>query len=264
MSQKTKRKAISKSDRYDVFKRDKFTCQYCGRKAPDVVLQIDHIVPVSKGGTNEILNYITSCADCNSGKSNKVLDENIALSKQRDELDRLAEKREQIEMLMSWKIELSKTDNTTLEMLIQFWESLVPGVLLNKNISGLFSPLLKKHGIEEVTAAMEIAASKYVKYKSDGNPILSTVENALNALAPICHSRVKNKDKPYIGDLYYIFGILRNRFGTQDRTIVETLEEQFLKGVPIEEMKEMAREASSLQEFLSLVYAYQPTGEEQS
>jgi len=35
--------AISKRDRFEVFKRDKFTCQYCGKAAPDVVLHIDHI-----------------------------------------------------------------------------------------------------------------------------------------------------------------------------------------------------------------------------
>ena len=47
---KAKRKALSQKIRFEVFKRDSFTCQYCGRKAPDVVLQVDHIVPVAKGG----------------------------------------------------------------------------------------------------------------------------------------------------------------------------------------------------------------------
>jgi len=42
------RKAISKKLRFEVYKRDKFTCQYCGRKAPDVILEIDHINPVAK------------------------------------------------------------------------------------------------------------------------------------------------------------------------------------------------------------------------
>ncbi|MCK4795228.1 MAG: HNH endonuclease [Desulfobacteraceae bacterium] len=50
----TKRKAISKKLRFEVFKRDSFTCQYCGRKSPDVLLEIDHIKPVSKEGKNDI------------------------------------------------------------------------------------------------------------------------------------------------------------------------------------------------------------------
>lgn len=49
------RTPISKKLRFEVFKRDKFACNYCGKQAPNVVLEIDHIEPVSKGGTNEIL-----------------------------------------------------------------------------------------------------------------------------------------------------------------------------------------------------------------
>ena len=44
------RKSISKKIRFEVYKRDKFTCQYCGRKATDVILNVDHIEPISKGG----------------------------------------------------------------------------------------------------------------------------------------------------------------------------------------------------------------------
>lgn len=71
MEEKPKRKAISKKLRFEVFKRDSFTCQYCGRKAPDVVLEVDHIKPVAQGGTNTILNLITSCRECNRGKGKK-------------------------------------------------------------------------------------------------------------------------------------------------------------------------------------------------
>jgi hypothetical protein len=59
--------------RFQVLARDSFTCQYCGRKAPDVILQIDHIFPKSKGGLNNIKNFKTACADCNMGKSDFLL-----------------------------------------------------------------------------------------------------------------------------------------------------------------------------------------------
>ena len=98
-----KRKAISKKLRFEIYKRDKFTCQYCGRKAPDVVLNIDHIEPIANGGTNDILNLLTSCFDCNSGKSNIPLDKNEVLDKQRQQLEELQERREQIEMMFDWK-----------------------------------------------------------------------------------------------------------------------------------------------------------------
>ncbi len=69
-----KRKGLSKGLRFDVFKRDGFTCQYCGQKPPDVVLQVDHIMPVAAGGGNDIMNLVTSCEACNQGKKAKRLD----------------------------------------------------------------------------------------------------------------------------------------------------------------------------------------------
>ena len=66
-----------------MFKRDSFTCQYCGKKAPEVILAVDHIEPVAKGGADDMLNLITSCFDCNSGKSDRTLDDTTILDKQR-------------------------------------------------------------------------------------------------------------------------------------------------------------------------------------
>lgn len=64
----TGRKAFSKQERFQIFERDNFTCQYCGRKPPEVQLEVDHIVPLAKGGTNDERNLITACRDCNRGK----------------------------------------------------------------------------------------------------------------------------------------------------------------------------------------------------
>ncbi len=64
----------SKKVRFDVFKRDGFVCQYCGRTPPEVVLEVDHINPKSKGGKDNINNYITACVDCNRGKAGTPLD----------------------------------------------------------------------------------------------------------------------------------------------------------------------------------------------
>jgi hypothetical protein len=70
---KTKRIALSKSARFAIFERDKFTCQYCGKTPPEVQLHCDHILPVVEGGTNEKENLRTSCLDCNLGKGSKIL-----------------------------------------------------------------------------------------------------------------------------------------------------------------------------------------------
>ena len=69
------RKSISKGLRFDIFRRDSFACQYCGRTPPEVVLEIDHIHPVAEGGDNDAMNLVTACLDCNRGKRAKVLTE---------------------------------------------------------------------------------------------------------------------------------------------------------------------------------------------
>ena len=64
-----KRDPIPARTRYMVLERDGYTCQYCGAKAPRAELHIDHIVPVSKGGTSDMSNLVTACVECNLGKS---------------------------------------------------------------------------------------------------------------------------------------------------------------------------------------------------
>jgi hypothetical protein len=54
--------------RFQVLRRDGFTCQYCGRKPPEVKLHIDHLQPWSSGGLNALENLKTSCEACNLGK----------------------------------------------------------------------------------------------------------------------------------------------------------------------------------------------------
>lgn len=68
-----KRLSLSNKLRFEVFKRDGFHCVYCGSHPPTVVLECDHVIPVSKGGLNEIDNLVTSCFNCNRGKFNNLL-----------------------------------------------------------------------------------------------------------------------------------------------------------------------------------------------
>lgn len=67
-------KTVTPKTRFAVFERDRFTCQYCGKSAPDIELQIDHVVPVSKGGSNAAKNLVTSCQKCNAGKGAEPID----------------------------------------------------------------------------------------------------------------------------------------------------------------------------------------------
>lgn len=54
--------------RWQVLSRDNFVCTYCGRRPPDVALEVDHRISVVDGGSDDIENLITACVDCNRGK----------------------------------------------------------------------------------------------------------------------------------------------------------------------------------------------------
>lgn len=86
------RKALSKRTRFNIFKRDGFTCQYCGAHPPGVILHVDHITPVAEGGTSDIDNLVTACEPCNLGKGAvslsvvpQSLAEKAAKTKEREE-----------------------------------------------------------------------------------------------------------------------------------------------------------------------------------
>ena len=61
--------------RFNVFARDKNTCQYCGRRLPRSELNLDHVVPRSKGGTSSWDNVVCSCFACNRKKGGLLLEE---------------------------------------------------------------------------------------------------------------------------------------------------------------------------------------------
>lgn len=54
--------------RFEILRRDNFTCQYCGRKAPYVSLEVDHVFPRIRGGEDSPENLVTACFDCNRGE----------------------------------------------------------------------------------------------------------------------------------------------------------------------------------------------------
>lgn len=63
--------------RFEILKRDNFRCQYCGAAAPNVQLQIEHILPVIAGGTNDPDNLCAACQRCNAGKAAIELDDRL-------------------------------------------------------------------------------------------------------------------------------------------------------------------------------------------
>jgi hypothetical protein len=92
----TARRPLSIRLRFEIFKRDSFTCRYCGERSPDVILEVDHIVPVSDGGDDDPLNLVTSCWSCNRGKSNVPLNDLMMAEDATDRAVLMAERERQL------------------------------------------------------------------------------------------------------------------------------------------------------------------------
>lgn len=195
-----KRKSISKKIRFEVFKRDSFTCQYCGKKAPDVVLEIDHIEPVSKGGTNELMNLVTSCFDCNRGKSDRALDDNSVLNKQREQLEEINERMQQLEMMKQWKSEMSVLKETELEILISEIEECGYCTLNERGIDQA-KKWIKKYNLSLLLECVERAFLQY-----------DDVEKAISMIPRIANIKSR-PDSEKMQELFIIRAIARNRCG---------------------------------------------------
>ena len=198
------RKTIPKRIRFEVLKRDKFTCQYCGRMSPDVVLEIDHITPVSKGGTNDIMNLITSCKDCNSGKSNIELSDDSAIKKQQAQLQEMAEKKEQLEMMLKWRESLIDLDSQYVDA--------VDDIFLSRTEWGIsehgkkkVKRWIKDFSLSEVLDATEIAIDTYYDDTEESWNV------AFNKISGICYMRRIQNNNPQIYYANYTIKALKNK-----------------------------------------------------
>lgn len=239
----TKRKALSKTTRFEVFKRDSFTCQYCGAAAPDVVLRVDHINPVAGGGDNDILNLITSCEPCNQGKGARALDDNSVIAKQKAQLDELNKRREQLEMMLQWREALASIDNDYVAAFEQKFSDETRCVLTDYGRKDV-RKWLKRFTLNELLDALEAGLGTYYKGGSDDPDINGQLAGkALSMVPRIINARKLNIDKPWMKDLFYIRAIIRNSMYCNERVAIELIERAYHLGAPVEDMKDWAKRA---------------------
>jgi hypothetical protein len=238
--------AITKRVRFEVFKRDSFTCQYCGRKSPDVILHVDHIEPKSKGGKNDLLNLITSCADCNHGKGARKLDDASAVEKQRRQLEELQARREQIGLMIEWQKSLVDMGSEEVDQAANFWCDLADWSDLTQAGREKLRRWLRRHGLAEVLAAMRIAAEQYIRYDDNGGLTKESTEYAYGKVGGVCQVAAAAETMPYLRDVFYIRGIIRNTLSyVNDRQAKEYLIDAFEAGADAETLRAIARDARS-------------------
>ncbi len=151
----TKRKSISKKVRFEVFKRDGFTCQYCGAHPPAVILHLDHIHPVAQGGGNEDGNLVTSCESCNQGKSDRSLSD-IPQSLQ-EKAALIIEKEEQIKGYKRVMTAKRQRIEDECDEVVGVYERFRDGFTLNDKARVTVRMFIEKLGVHDVIGAMERA-----------------------------------------------------------------------------------------------------------
>jgi hypothetical protein len=240
-SDKPKRKTIGDKLRFEVFKRDNFKCQYCGMSAPDVVLNVDHIDPVSNGGENDILNLVTSCRDCNSGKSDRLLSEHSMLDKQRKMLEDLEERRQQLQMMIQWREQLSNFDEEQASALAKIInEKLKPVYVTEAGITTI-GEWLNRFKLDELVKVVD----EMIVPKTKDNSI-----DGAEFMAKIPRIAAANRKPEVERELLYIRGILRKRLSYIDeRKTLMWLHSAVHAGYCTDELKHFATVVRSWTEF---------------
>ena len=232
-----KRKSISKKLRFEVFKRDAFTCQYCGRTAPDVVLEVDHINPVANGGDNDLMNLITSCYECNRGKGKRLLTDKEELKKQQEQLKRINEQREQLKMMLEWKKELMNFNDEQIDIIQEIFNSRF-GCGFTDEGRKTVSKDIERYGFNEVYEAANISISQY-----------DDVNKAFCYIARICETRKQQKENPIIKDINRILAIAKNRFTYFNHYVVKDYLKRYMMPTDVDDVTYIAQTTRTISAF---------------
>jgi hypothetical protein len=155
--------AVSKKTRFEVFTRDGFTCQYCGKQPPDTVLEVDHIIPRSRGGSDDIDNLATSCFDCNRGKAASLTAEimeglDVQLQSEVARVQDALEKHLMREKLREIERAMAVQEEADLAEVIHYYRSCWTGEPFYQTSSLRY--FLKNLSVREIKEAIDISISQ--------------------------------------------------------------------------------------------------------
>lgn len=71
----TKRRQFTKGERRAVLRKTGGHCAYCGKSIGYYDMQVDHVIPLRKGGTNDLDNLLPACRSCNHYKSTLTMEQ---------------------------------------------------------------------------------------------------------------------------------------------------------------------------------------------
>lgn len=164
------------SKRFKVLMRDGFKCRYCGKKSDEKQLEVDHIIPRSRGGSNNLENLITSCFECNRGKRDKTLIES-APEVEISEQTKIA--------IEAYKKKVQEEDAA--RVFIKYFLDRAPHEhYLNSHELRMFREYNKKFHADIVFEAIDIAIDKYI-------PVVATPKDyylAIKKIGGISHNKM--------------------------------------------------------------------------
>jgi len=235
------RKNLSKKIRFEIFKRDNFTCQYCGKKPPETELEIDHIIPIANCGTSETLNLITSCHDCNNGKRNIPLSDVDIINKQNFEIKKLRIERKDIEKEIKEREILQGNNEYALCYVSNYW-TMNTGYELTNNGRQILKGWIKKYGLGTILDKIDDITK---------DPC-NSIEKMFACIGIYCEADKRIDKEPYLKDLWYIRKIILNRNLGREKPwqILKDLKNALLIfEINIESLKEFAKKSRNYDEF---------------
>jgi hypothetical protein len=240
------RKPLTKKIRFEVFKRDSFTCQYCGEAAPKVVLNVDHITPVAAGGNNNALNLITACFECNSGKSDRLLSDESTVAKQANQARLLSEKREQLKMMSEWALGMKSIADEQLDVFIKYLSDNY-GYELTANGKIEAKKIVRKYSIPEIIEATEKSASQYLKDPNNQ----ADCEKFFKYIVKICYWQKRERENPEEGQIRKIaYTANRLWWSCNVHTLTHRLIELHkVSGIEIPDLMQMVKSSSGIMAF---------------
>ena len=149
-----KRKSTGKRLRFSVFARDNFTCRYCGRQSDKVELVIDHLIPVSKGGTNDQENLITACVECNQGKADRIIEQSAPTEEDRL---RMAQELNEQRHAAARAAEIAKAIQSRRQEMVNVWCGLTGNGCMDRRTAATVFSYIQRHGEESVYPWIERA-----------------------------------------------------------------------------------------------------------
>lgn len=160
--------SLRPKDRFEVFKRDGFTCQYCVRRTPEVVLEVDHIIPRAEGGSDGTENLLTACWDCNRGKGARLLDDRAPALNIPEQTELVREREAQLREYHAVKEAEAERKNAQFGEVWNYWFQAWGAASLPRYHTPWESVLrsnIERLGVSEVKEAVDITADRF-KYVS--------------------------------------------------------------------------------------------------